>query len=583
MKRLLIFSHYNCHDQLSGYVLHWLRELQPLFANVIFVSNSKLNEEARNQVAGFAHQTLVRENTGFDFGAWKEAMSVAGWDVLATYDSVTLMNDSCFGPLFPLCDVYRRMENQDIDFWGITRHPYYRPGQMLRTKPIPEHIQSFFMVYNSNVIASPAFGEFWERVKEHTTKRVLVQRYETDLTRHLAKAGFKYTAELEHLETPSSEPNLSIFHPDLLIKNRSPFLKIKSFFYTEHPAYLKKIIAEKSDYDGSLIDAHFNHNLPPNQSVNITDNKLWVNSSFRPHREGAQHVAIHFHVYYLEVFLRHLAALQQSNCAFDLFITTDTEEKKAKIATLFDPGATSPALKEVFVFENIGRDVLPWMNISEKLAGYNVVGHFHTKKSATTKEWIGALWMDEMVDTLIRPMNEIIDAFEQEKDLGVVIPDVPVFFKRTSVVPGWNNTKDTAMSLWNAMSLKKKLSFDNLHSSIMPYGTMFWYRPEAIEPLLNLDLSAEDFPGEPMPGGGTLAHAIESLPVFVAWGQGYTYKVAIHPDYVLSGFDTSAMVRLAEIQDLLFRSPTWRIGRLFTWLPGKIRDLLLRENQNGEA
>ena len=71
----------------------------------------------------------------------------------------------------------------------------------------------------------------------------------------------------------------------------------------------------------------------------------------------------------------------------------------------------------------------------------------------------------------------------------------------------------------------------------MPYGTMFWYRPEALKPLFDLNLTEQDFPEEPLPVDGTIAHAIERLPVYIAWSQGYDFRIAIHKDNIMSGFE----------------------------------------------
>ena len=56
-------------------------------------------------------------------------------------------------------------------------------------------------------------------------------------------------------------------------------------------------------------------------------------------------------------------------------------------------------------------------------------------------------------------------------------------------------------------------------------GTMFWYRPDALKPLFDLNLQYEDFPEEPIGVGGTIPHAIERLPGFVVQNNGYEQKI----------------------------------------------------------
>ncbi len=55
-------------------------------------------------------------------------------------------------------------------------------------------------------------------------------------------------------------------------------------------------------------------------------------------------------------------------------------------------------------------------------------------------------------------------------------------------------------------------------------GTMFWYRPQALQPLLECGLRFEDFPEEPIGVGGTLAHALERVPPLVCTRRGYRVR-----------------------------------------------------------
>ena len=99
MKRLLLYVHFNKFDSLSSHVLYQLEHIRPLFSNVLFISNSQLNNQT---IAELKQNKLIddfiqRENSGFDFAAWRDGMLEIGFDELTRYDSVTVMNDTCFG------------------------------------------------------------------------------------------------------------------------------------------------------------------------------------------------------------------------------------------------------------------------------------------------------------------------------------------------------------------------------------------------------------------------------------------------------------------------------------------------------
>jgi lipopolysaccharide biosynthesis protein len=59
---------------------------------------------------------------------------------------------------------------------------------------------------------------------------------------------------------------------------------------------------------------------------------------------------------------------------------------------------------------------------------------------------------------------------------------------------------------------------------------MFWARPEALQPLFDLDLTWQDYPEEPLPLDGTILHAIERLLPFVARRTGFRFATTHIPD-----------------------------------------------------
>jgi lipopolysaccharide biosynthesis protein len=52
---------------------------------------------------------------------------------------------------------------------------------------------------------------------------------------------------------------------------------------------------------------------------------------------------------------------------------------------------------------------------------------------------------------------------------------------------------------------------------------MFWVKPEAIRPLIELKLQHQDYPKEPVPDDGTILHAIERIIPTIVQHQGYKY------------------------------------------------------------
>ena len=264
MRRALIYAHYNQHNSLAGYVLYTLQAMRPSFDYIVMVSNSGLKENDKLRIETFVDKNYERENSGYDFGAWKDAIYSEGWEKLAAYDSLTLMNDTCFGPIYDLQAMLSSMECKNYDFWGLTNyHNKVSLKTILkriagRTRPIKNHLQSYFLYFNKRVVKSQEFMDFWGQLRYHDHVLDVIMHYEEKLTALIASAGFNWGSYIDTRQIKSKHDNLSIFHPDQLLIRGAPFIKVKSFFYNDNPKELLSLIEQKSDYNTELIREHLN-------------------------------------------------------------------------------------------------------------------------------------------------------------------------------------------------------------------------------------------------------------------------------------------------------------------------------------
>ena len=124
MNRMLLYVHYNKFNELSPHVLYQLEQLRPLFSSICFISNSYLSKTAieKLQENQLIDDVIQRQNDGYDFAAWKEAI-LFSFDYVKSFDSLTLMNDTCFGPLWDMQETFEKFESDaSVDFWGLTNH-----------------------------------------------------------------------------------------------------------------------------------------------------------------------------------------------------------------------------------------------------------------------------------------------------------------------------------------------------------------------------------------------------------------------------------------------------------------------------
>jgi rhamnosyltransferase len=535
MKRILIYCHFNNKHKLSPHVIYQLNQIQPLFDRIIIVSNSLLSQESIMELSEITTEIIQRDNVGYDFAAWRDALDYASKETLKNYDSLTLMNDTCFGPIFSLEEAYQKMENSNLDFWGMTKIEEIPEGipEIGISEPVKEHIQSYFTVFNNSVLKSETFYDFWKSVEDFEDVNDVIKNYEVKFTNILASSGYTYDA----LYNLGSVPNAAIANSDRILSGKVPFLKIKALEGFTYQRTLASIIEEKSNYPTELIEQFLvDYKSWAEVKIASTFNKLLPRQSTSQNSNITQtiahnniKVAIHLHVFYLDIMEEFLDQFDTIELKSDLFITTDSHQKKDEIDRLSkDRGLTN--LREIIVVPNLGRDIIPWISISDRLNKYDIVGKFHTKKSETIPETESRGWRQDIQESLIGNSSEIVEQMTINKNLGIVIPDVPQFFRY--IAPNYS-TDERAFTpmlqkLWEKMNLPAK-SFDDESTFIYSIGTMFWYRPRALEPLTSLRFSDDEIPQEPlkMPYISIL-HAIERAPIYVSRSQGYSYAISPH-------------------------------------------------------
>lgn len=528
MKRLLLYVHFNKYNRISSHVYYQLTKMRQIFSNVVFISNSSVSDKDYQKLVDLhlVDNFIQRENIGFDFAAWRDGMTAVGFEELATYDSVTIMNDTCFGPLWDIKDYYLEYESDDsVDFWGLTNNratPKSRYTQGFR-----EHIQSYFITFKKSVIVSPEFKNFWENVKNYTNVQDVIDNYETQVTTKFLDAGFKYKVIFNTVNEDASHmlhADFSFYHPTAILSHRVPFIKVKAIDNNQHiTPYLLDEIAKQSDYPVDLIISHMSE-------INFPDFKYLLARKYVKEVPAVsladKKIAVHLHVFYVDLLEDFLDAFENFHFVYDLFITTDNATKNQEIESILRSNGKDA---QIFVTGNVGRDVLPMLKLKDYLSDYDYIGHFHTKKSKEADFWAGESWRNELIDMLIKPADNILANFENDK-LGLVIADIPTFFRFNKIVDAWNEhlIAPKMNDLWEKMGMTKTIDFNDFHTFVMSYGTFVWFKYDALKPLFDLELTDEDVPAEPLPQNSIL-HAIERLLIYIAWNEHYDFRISKNP------------------------------------------------------
>lgn len=231
----------------------------------------------------------------------------------------------------------------------------------------------------------------------------------------------------------------------------------------------------------------------------------WLQATRQAHLPApatvAQKPCVVIHAWYPEVLPEILTALKASTLDWRILVTTGTG-KRAEVERCL---AAAGLQADVRVFDNRGRDILPFLHVADELldAGQQVVLKLHTKRSVHRGN--GDAWRAELLESLLSPerAGKLCTAFD-DTSLGLVMPEGHL--QSTRDFMGANQSGIDHLLRRTGMRWEndgRDLQF--------PAGSMFWIRLEMLRPLLDAQLSDEEFEPEVGQLDGTLAHAIERL------------------------------------------------------------------------
>lgn len=223
--------------------------------------------------------------------------------------------------------------------------------------------------------------------------------------------------------------------------------------------------------------------------------------------------AVHLHLYYIDlsdVFNEYFKKLPAN---FDLYVTIVKEKDIKEVKQAFE--ACGAKNIEVVVVENIGRDVGPMLfDLREQLTtkGYEVIGHFHSKKSLSTDGELGNRWREYLMQNLIGTKeiaNSVLSLFN-ESSTGLV-------FAEDKHIVDIGSNRVYVDELCDLLSVPKVAD-----TPLFPLGNMFWARTDAIKQYFELD-KTKFLQAEPLPYDGSYMHAIERITPNLVEANGYKY------------------------------------------------------------
>lgn len=267
-------------------------------------------------------------------------------------------------------------------------------------------------------------------------------------------------------------------------------------------------------------------------------------------------VGIHLHLYYPDMLDECASYLQRIPVPFCLYVSIPEWEDDQLIADAFRKRLT--ALQNIIVRKvpNRGRDIAPFIiEFGQNLLQHQFIAHIHTKRSPHNSNL--TTWFKDLMGTLFGSDAEIMQIWQLLQKDGKFVypaPNANILVGKD----GWAENYETARRI-----AKKyfRVSLQNFPKIEFPQGTMFWATSTALKKFLSLPLRYSDFPVEPIPPDGTLAHALERLVLISANHlPGYNYclyqphSIIQEPAYEES-HDYSQQNRHSDVKILAYYLP----------------------------
>ena len=203
---------------LKTHVVHHLLALLDAGVQVILIANTDLKADRLvidTDLAARLTGIMVRENAGFDFGAWAHA-----WSLLdhTAWQRLYLVNDSIVGPLdsASFTQMMARIKYSPSDFIGLTES----------LAPV-RHLQSYFLVFNRSALIEPGFDRMMRGLLNFPDKGQVVDVYECRLTQQLCALGLHFEALFPALTLDFHNSDDTLIRWDRLLALGFPYLKTR--------------------------------------------------------------------------------------------------------------------------------------------------------------------------------------------------------------------------------------------------------------------------------------------------------------------------------------------------------------------
>ncbi|GAA4485346.1 rhamnan synthesis F family protein [Microbacterium panaciterrae] len=581
-RRLLIYVVYDPRGDVEDYVLHALTGLRRHMTRILVVVNGALTARGRERLSAVSDEVVERENRGYDIWGYKHGLDHVGGGI-ADYDEVVIANDTWYGPVRSFSEVFERMDERPVHFWGLTDHARVEPHPFTHTGYLPYHLQSYWIAVRRDMLLSPEWAAYWHDLPELTTYSDAVVKHEGVFTEHFTQHGFLGDVSFPLLlDTPENYP---VMYARQLLEAGCPTLKRRAFF--QWPPYLDQAgvvsrwtldAAAEYGYPIDLIYADMARNVAPrvmNAGAALMSVLPEDDVSYDP--AAPLRTLVIAHIFYPEMTEEMLDRADYLPGEYDLLITTPDENGAAEIRRRVADRSRRGDVEVRLLESNNGRDQGAFLVGCRDVildGGYELLVKIHSKKTPQDGPAVGAHFKEQQFGNLLNSAGyaaNVVALFQNEPGLGLAYPPT-VHLGHPTIGHGWWENKPPFADWCRDLGIRVPLDEG---SPLAPFGSMYFARPDALRLLVEHAWTYEDFGGADAYQDGGLAHVLERMPSYAAGERGYHTRTIAGSEYLSMSY-TALSYNLDQLSMTMPGTTMDKIQllrRLGEWDYGTARDL----------
>ena len=221
--RTVVFAAFSPDGKIPETTLFYLKELHKVSETIIYISDNPVYATEVKKLKNLVSYCAFLRHGENEFGSYKRGYLWAkNKGLLEKTTELIFCNDSCYGPVYPLNEMFKSMSAKKADFWGITAH---------KSKATKIHLQSYFLVFKRQVFTSSVFDRFMTSIKKEKNNWSVMLKYENRLNTTLSAAGFSFQSYIPYEQGSTEYPymfkNDLLYFPRYLLAHKSPLIKAK--------------------------------------------------------------------------------------------------------------------------------------------------------------------------------------------------------------------------------------------------------------------------------------------------------------------------------------------------------------------